>query len=97
MEDFEFQNLHDDAILVGEKLALASLCAELLVLKGAGVGNKDQPRYIGRGQYPKIRVRPLLKATPPTTRYNSPSLVFWSEVRTRARVFWFQFCRGTAG
>ena len=59
-EDHKFQGeLLSAAIAVGEDMAQASLSTEYLVLKVAGVNEATWPRYIGRGQYPKFKEKPI--------------------------------------
>ena len=81
--DPKFQGqLQYDMIVSGEKLALASLATELLILKVANIPTADQPKYTGRGQYPKFQNKCLISPTVNKHRklYSQcPNLVYWGD------------------
>ena len=80
--DAKFQGDYlKDALLVGESMAQASLLSEVVVLMGAGVAQEEFHKYIGRGQYPKIKNKPQVRANPKTNKYVSGQLNFWTKIK----------------
>jgi hypothetical protein len=81
--------LRHDAEAAGEDLALASLAAELLILELDGTST-DMPfhaysRFLGRGQYPKMKLQPITSTLKSRMKYyNCESLEFWNELSTFA-------------
>lgn len=69
-------------ILNGQKLALAALAAELTILNTLKVPLDQQHKYIGRSQYPKFKLKPLVqKQQHITSTYACPHACFWGAVK----------------
>ncbi len=74
-----------EAVSVGEELAHASLSAEFLCLDILDIPDKDQYKYIGRGQYPVINRVPA--ALPDKdNKYVEPKLAFWARLASLAKL-----------
>ena len=86
-EDHKFKGeLLDAAIAVGEDMAQASLSTEYLVLKIAGVNEATWPRYIGRGQYPKFKEKPIVRAHQIDKRFTCPNLSFSASLKSLSKI-----------
>ena len=79
-DDIKFQgDLKEQSILCGEKLALASLTAENVILDVCQVPRKLHPKYTGRSQYPNIKKRKLVCNKMKV--YHCEHLLYWGEVK----------------
>ena len=79
--DEKFQGeLKEQQLINGERLALASLSTEMLILDVAKVPIKEQYSYYGRSQYPKFKNKPLSKSSKPD-QYQCEHLMYWISVR----------------
>ena len=70
----------EESIRVGERLALASLAAELHVLQLAGIQSNLYYKHIGRGQYPKFAWKPVANKKPIVGKYVCEHASYWSLV-----------------
>ena len=76
----------DSAIEVGESMANTALTAELLILSVAEVPEDTWFSYLGRSQYPKLKVKSLCRSNH-DYKTSCPDLDFWSSLRgTLARI-----------
>ncbi len=70
----------EESIRTGERLALASLAAEIHTLQLADIQVSLFHKYIGRGQYPKFMWKPNASQTPIAGKYVCEHATFWSSV-----------------
>ena len=68
-------------------MAQASLTAELLVCKVSGISPKQWHVYLGRAQYPKFKVKPLVRRNQDGYKYACPHMLYWGGARTLLRLF----------
>ena len=72
----------EKSVAAGEELAQASLSAEYFILNLAGIPPGEMYRYIGRGQYPSFRYKPLAPKKGLVGKYVCPHLQYWTETLT---------------
>ena len=66
----------------GEYLAYTSLSSELLVLKVVEVPRSQWHKYIGRGQYPKLVIKPsTAKSTVPQPFHIEKQETSWDAIK----------------
>ena len=79
--DPKFQgSLKKASIESGEELAKMSLGSELLVLIVRNIPKSQWFKYIGRGQYPKFKVKCLIRSNNETNNYACPFMLFWAKI-----------------
>ena len=92
--DPKFQNdTRKDSIRVGEELAQAALSTELLICRVAKVDPKDFHKYIGRSQYPRFKLKPMVKRIHHDDVYSCPHLRFWGSVQSTLKFLLIMFSR----
>ena len=69
-----------ESIRVGERLALASLAAEIHCLQLADIPPSLYCKYIGRGQYPKLFWKPNVSSKPIEGKYVCVHATYWASV-----------------
>ncbi len=76
--DPKFQGSYrEESIRVGERLALASLAAEIHCLQLADITPSLYCKYIGRGQYPKFFWKPNVPKKPVEGKYVCEHTTYW--------------------
>ena len=81
-DDPKFQGkLQADSISEGEKLAMICLMAELLICTIAGILPQDRHAYIGRSQYPKFKIKPIVRTAPPIICSSCIHIDFWTKMK----------------
>ena len=75
----------EDRISLGEKFQHYSTSVEFLVLETLKVPEKDWPKYIGRGAFPKFIEVPAVSSTRLHERYADPNVGFWACLAAKLR------------
>ena len=83
INDIKFQgSVKVASILAGERLAEASLAAEVLTLRLAGISepNCEFHKYTGRSQYPRFKLVPITSNNRNKFVFVLPALEFWNRI-----------------
>ncbi len=79
--DPKFQGMYrEESIRLGERLALASLAAEIHVLQLAGIDPTLFHKCIGRDQYPRFMWKPIVSKQPIEGKYVCKHATCWASV-----------------
>ncbi len=79
--DPKFQGTYrEESVRVGERLALASLAAEIHTLQLAGIESSFFNKYIGRGQYPRFMWKPVVSKQPSDGKSVCKYATFWASI-----------------
>jgi hypothetical protein len=70
---------------LGRSWASFCLTAEVFHLTRAGIPQNDQRPYLGRGQYPTFKIKPVVPHTHPQQLGSSVRVQFWSVLAARLR------------
>ena len=71
----------------GEEMALASLTTEYFILMLANIDPYVMHRFIGRGQYPSFKYKPLTPRKGPEHRYACQFLQLWSSLLSKLHIW----------